>query len=76
MPNDGGGIAFIGVDVLPQTFEVEEETSLSIDFKSSEILASPLTFDISLNKGGDTTDFSGPLNVTIPEGATMTTLVI
>lgn len=77
LPNEGGGVTFIGIEIFPQALEVHEGTSLSIDFKASEILVEPLEFTISLTYGAfDTSDFSGPLEVNIPAGTDIASIEI
>lgn len=75
--NDGSGIPFITISYAVQEVLYQEGASFDIVFTASETLTAPFSFLVTLNNGGfDTSDFTGTLALTIPEGSDTVTTTI
>ncbi len=67
--NDGSGIIFNTVEITVDQDQYNEGENFDITFTSSANVTSDLNFTISLNNAGfNTSDYSGNINLTIPNG--------
>lgn len=69
--NDGSGIVFNYISIVPNVLTINEGQSLQITFSTSmNVTNQPLTFNYLMNNGSFTNaDFSGSTSVTIPIGS-------
>ena len=75
--NDGSGIPINPVTISVIDTQYDEGASFDITFTSETNVTSDLNFTISLNNFGfNTSDFTGNLNLTIPNGANSTSTTI
>ncbi|GGD26547.1 endonuclease [Flavobacterium orientale] len=75
--NDGSGIQFNGITITVDTSHKNEGDSFDITFTTQNPTLSDLNFSFLLNNGGfNAADFSGNLNVFIPQGGTTFTSTI
>lgn len=75
--NDGSGIQFNGITISVDTAHKNEGDSFDITFTTQNPTVSDLNFSFLLNNGGfNAADFSGNLNVFIPQGGTTFTTTI
>uniref|UniRef100_UPI00404B1444 endonuclease n=2 Tax=Flavobacterium sp. TaxID=239 RepID=UPI00404B1444 len=77
MNNDGSGIFYNPISIIASTENVSENGSLSISFSTQQPVENTISFSITLNNGGFTTDdFTGETTITIPIGeSTASTLI-
>ncbi|WP_136152935.1 endonuclease [Flavobacterium sangjuense] len=76
--NDGTGIIYNGITTsFSPTNSISEGQSITLTFATDTAVTSDLNFTITLNNGSfNSADFTGNLNITIPNGASTGSTVI